>query len=344
MIKTIQKIIKKRNINIGMATALPDGNLIVPFVQDLLGTELSGTTCALTRTNDEALQVTGLLLRNKMTARLIQSNEGFNLYNLDEVRYFLSQPGLAGNIVNITDEAWENAKRALAQRYLRSTKYELCRNLIRDFETANPKMRYKSDLDVFIRESKLEDFYGENGETILVSTIHKAKGKEFDNVFMMLEDFDPATDEAKRLLYVAMTRAKRNLIVHLDSDFLDKLTADNMERVSDRGNYQPPAEIAIYLGFKDVWLDYFISRQKLVSGLTSGDNLKVDGEGCCNSDGQSVLRFSQQFTTRIDEMKAKGYMPKTARVNFIVHWTKEEIGQEVRVILPELLFERMLPV
>jgi len=27
-------------------------------------------------------------------------------------------------------------------------------------------------------------------------------------------------------------------------------------------------------------------------------------------------------------------------VNFIVHWTKEETGQEVKIILPELFFER----
>jgi ATP-dependent DNA helicase RecQ len=79
------------------------------------------------------------------------------------------------------------------------------------FEESNPKKKYKSDLEVFIRESKLEDFYNENGETIFVSTIHKAKGKEFDNVFIMLENFNPATDEAKRQLYVAMTRAKRKI-------------------------------------------------------------------------------------------------------------------------------------
>jgi len=317
-----------------------DGNLIVPFVQDLLETGLSGTTCALTRTNDEALQITGLLLRNGMTARLIQSNEGFNLFDLDEIRYFLNQPGLAGEIVNITDEAWEHAKRSLANRYRRSTKYELCRNLIRDFETANPRVRYKSDLEVFIRESKLEDFNGENGETILVSTIHKAKGKEFDNVFLMLGDFNPATDDAKRLLYVAMTRAKRNLTIHLNSDFLLRLRAENMEKIGDRQIHSPAMEMAMHPGFRDVWLDYFISRQHLLNKLTSGDTLIVNEEECLNPEGKSVLKFSQQFVKQLAELKDKGYDLKSAKVNFIVHWTKEETGQEVKIILPELSFER----
>lgn len=317
-----------------------DGNLIVPFVHDLLETELSGTTCVLTRTNDEALQITGLLLRSGMTARLIQSNDGFNLFDLDEIRYFINQPGLAGDIVNITDEAWEYAKRVLSQRYLRSTKYELCRNLIRDFEAANPRVRYKSDLEVFIRESKLEDFHGENGETILVSTIHKAKGKEFDNIFLMLEDFNPATDDAKRLLYVAMTRAKLNLTIHLNSDFLDTLSAENMDKVLDREIHSPAGEMAMQPGFRDVWLDYFISRQHLVNKLTSGDSLIVNGEECLNPEGQSVLKFSQQYAKQLSELKGKGYELKSAKVNFIVHWTKEETGQEVKIILPELFFER----
>ncbi len=63
-----------------------------------------------------------------------------------------------------------------------------------------------------------------------------------------------------------------------------------------------------------------------------------------NSVGQSVLKFSQQFVSRIAEMKSSGYELKAAKVNFIVHRTKEETGQEARVILPELFFERMLPV
>ncbi len=54
-------------------------------------TELTGTTCVLTKTNEEALQITGLLLKNGMQAKLIQSNDGFSLYNLLEVRFLLNQ-------------------------------------------------------------------------------------------------------------------------------------------------------------------------------------------------------------------------------------------------------------
>jgi ATP-dependent DNA helicase RecQ len=313
-------------------------NLIVPLVHDILATALSGTTCVLTKTNEEALQITGMLLKNKIPAKLIQTNDGFNLYNLSEVRYFLSRLDLADDVFTISDDVWANAARELESRFRNSTKLETCSNIIREFEATNPKKKYKSDLDAFIRESRLEDFISANGETIFVSTIHKAKGKEFDNVFLMLQDFNPATDDAKRQLYVAMTRAKKYLIVHLNSNFLDRISVENIEHLEDKGMYLPPNEMAMNLTFKDVWLDYFINKQHLVSQLTSGDTLIINGNECLNSKGQSVLKFSQQFAKQIDKMKKMHYELKSAKVNFVLYWLKEGSESEVKIVLPELNF------
>ena len=54
-------------------------NFIVPFVYDILSTDLSGTTGVLTKSNEEAWHITGLLLKNKMPAKLIQANDSFCL-------------------------------------------------------------------------------------------------------------------------------------------------------------------------------------------------------------------------------------------------------------------------
>jgi ATP-dependent DNA helicase RecQ len=318
-----------------------NGNLISPLVQDILATGLAGTTCVLAKTNDEALQITGLLLKNGMLASLIQSNDGFSLQNLLEVRFLLSELNMGDDVKVISDEVWENAKNETLKKFQQSSKLEVCLNLIKQFEDSNSKKKYKSDLEVFVRESKLEDFYNETGETVFVSTIHKAKGKEFDNVFIMLENFNPATDEAKRQLYVAMTRAKCNLTIHLNGNLLDNITVENLERVEDREEHLPPQLLAMHLTYKDVWLDYFINRQHLISQLTSGDALTINGDECTNSKGQSVLKFSRQFLTTIETQKQKGYHLKQAKVNFIVYWKKEDAKQESKIILPELYFERM---
>lgn len=315
-------------------------NLIIPLVQDILTTGLTGTTCVLTKTNEEALQITGLLLKNGMQAKLIQTNDSFSLYNLAEVRFFLSKLNFADDVFVISDDVWDNAKRELINTFRKSNKLDVCINIIKDFEATNPKKKYKSDFEVFIRESKLEDFFSDSSETIFVSTIHKAKGKEFDNVFLMLENFIPTTDEARRQLYVAMTRAKQNLTIHLNSTFLDNLSAENIERIEDREIYPSPKELVMHLTHKDIWLDYFINRQYLVSQLTSGDNLTLNGDECLNSKGQSVLKLSKQFVNQIESLRQRNYLMKGAKVNFIVYWQKEGTEKEVKIILPELYFEK----
>jgi ATP-dependent DNA helicase RecQ len=73
----------------------------------------------------------------------------------------------------------------------------------------------------------LEDFISTNGETILFQPFIKAKGKEFDNVFLLLENFDPRENEKKRQLYVALTRAKQKLTIHLNGNYLDKLKTED---------------------------------------------------------------------------------------------------------------------
>ena len=121
--------------------------------------------------------------------------------------------------------------------------------------------------------------------------------------------------------------------------YQDNLSAENLERVEDKETHLPPNELAMHLSFKDVWLDYFITRQHLVSQLTSGDTLTINGDECINSKRKSVLKFSKQFLNTIEMQKQKGYHLKQANVNFIVYWKMEDAEQEVKIILPELYFE-----
>ena len=315
-------------------------NLIVPLVNNMLKEEISGTTCVLTKTNEEAILVAGLLSKRGMKTKLIQTNDGFNLYNILEVRAFLNYLNLSEDMYVIDDDTWEKAKRMLKNRFGNSLNYNLCENIIRDFEQTNTRYKYISDLEVFIRESKLEDFYDESLETIFVSTIHKAKGREFDNVYLMLDRFSCMTDESRRLLYVAITRTKQNLTIHYNGNYLDHIRTRNLEVIDDFNLYTRPNELTIQLGYRDIWLDYFICRQLLISNLVSGDQLIVDGHFCCNKRGQAVLRFSKQFVEQIETMKEYGYVPKKARIGFIVYWKKENTENEIRIILPEIHFER----
>ncbi|MTK53099.1 RecQ family ATP-dependent DNA helicase [Paludibacter sp.] len=315
-------------------------NLITPMVDDILATGLSGTTCVLTKTNEDALQITGLLLKNKVQAKLIQSNEGFSLYNVQEIRCFINVLNLTDDVFVISEDAWEAAKKEIAYQFRNSHRLDLCMNLIRDFEQSNPKKKYKSDFDTFVRESKLEDFYSENGETVFVSTIHKAKGKEFDNVFIMLDNYNAESDEAKRVLYVGMTRAKRNLTIHLNTYLLDVPSKVLVDRIENKETYLVPNGISLHLSHKDVYLGYFEYVQNRIRNIVSGDALIIKEEGCANSNGDLVLKYSQKTGETLKYHAEKGYRLKEAKVNFIVYWHKEGSEKEIKIILPELYLEK----
>lgn len=314
--------------------------LISPAVQDILSTDLSGTTCVLTQTNNEALLVTGLLLNGGIPARPIQTNDGFSLFNLSEVRYFIEQLNFSSDTFTISESKWSEAKRKLWDKYKESSKIDICINLIKEFELSNPKKKYQSDFDVFIRESRLEDFICTNGETIFVSTIHKAKGKEFDNVFIILDGFNPETDEKKRQLYVAMTRAKQNLSIHLNGNYLDDISCDGMERKTDNNSYEDSDLLVLHLTHKDIWLDYYISEQSHISNLKSGDKLSANNDGCYKDNGKCIVKFSNSFKEKIVAFESQGFKIKTAVINYIVYWQKEDTDIEVKIILPELRLQK----
>jgi ATP-dependent DNA helicase RecQ len=315
-------------------------NLIVPSVNDIISTDLSGTTCILTQTNKEALNITGLLIKIGFKSKLIQTNDGFNLYNLLEVRYFLGKLKSIDDSPSISDETWARSKTELFRKFANSSKLEICRNIIRDFESTNTRIKYYSDLEVFIRESKLEDFLGEDGETIFVSTIHKAKGKEFDNVFIVLENYDLSSDEKKRPVYVAMTRAKQNLCIHHNSNYFDNFKVDGQVATDDQETYQPPDKISMQLSFTDVNLGFFEYRQSQINRLVPGDILIIKEEGCADSSGDIVLKFSKKFNETISQLKDQGYQLITSRINFILYWKDPEKEKESKIILPELDFKK----
>ncbi|MBK3519892.1 RecQ family ATP-dependent DNA helicase [Carboxylicivirga marina] len=315
-------------------------HLIEPLVKDVLSTDLRGTTCILTHTNSEALQITGLLLHKGIPAKLIQSNDGFSLYNLIEVRFFIEQLYFSDDKYTISETTWKSAKRKLWNKYKESSKIDICVNLIKDFELSNPKMKYQSDFEVFVRESKLEDFINTNGETIFVSTIHKSKGKEFDNVFLMLNNIKPNNDAKKRELYVAMTRAKQNLAIHLNGNYLDDISCENIERKTDNYHYKDSSLLITHLTHKDIWLSYFSSVQSIIAELKSGDKLQVDDNGCSAMNGNKVLKFSKNYKEKLNKYANLGYHLTEATVNYIVYWSSEKMESEIRIMLPELNFTK----
>lgn len=313
-------------------------NLEEPIVRQIISSGHDGKVCVLTNTNEEALRVLGLLNMHRIRAKLIQSNDGFRLYNLAEIRFFLKQIDKRLQSSKIPEDVWNKAKQSLFDRYKTSACLEICKNLISDFETVNPN-KYRSDLEEFIKESNYEDFYGDDKESVTVSTIHKAKGREFDVVYMLINRVNIDNDEMKRRIYVGMTRAKKELYIHYNNSVFEHFSVPGVEHGYDRNSYSAPTEIILQMGHKDVVLDFFKEKKELIFRLQSGSPLGVDG-GYLTAEIDSrilrVVKFSKTCAERLENLREKGYKPYKASVRFIVAWKGENNDDETAVILPEV--------
>ncbi len=322
----------------------PHKQLIMPLVHDVILSKLAGTTAILCKTNDQALQITGLLNQQNIAAKLIQSNDNFNLLDLQEIRTFLTDLNLRPNDVIIPPDHWNEAKRQIHQKCKTSSTYPLCKQLLTNFQQINTKSKYYSDLIAYISESKLEDFTIHNSQTISVSTIHKAKGKEFDNVYLMLDNFNNSNDDNKRQLYVAMTRAKNNLRIHYNGNYLNNLQVDNCEYHQKQEPATAVSHLTYHLTHQDIVLSYFDYIQKRIDGLISGTALIPQQNTLANSQMQTVVKFSKKFQTQIASLAQQGFKLTAAKINFIVYWrSKDEAGElskEIKIILPEVCFQQ----
>lgn len=298
----------------------------------------------MTQTNEEAMQVACLLKeQTRMHVRLIQSNDSFRLCDLNEIRYFNRLLDIRPENQLIYDDKWKEAKKELERIFGDTSSWDICLNILSDFEMLYSR-KYRSDWEIYLFESKLEDFYSLQGDTVVVSTIHKAKGKEFDTVFLLLAGNQELTNDKKREIYVAVTRSKQYLSICLNEHFLKIIPTEYALFNTDPASYPIPDKLPFSLTHKDVWLDYFLSsyRQSKIWHLRSGDPLQLIKGGCADLSGNEILRFSGKFLAMVTYWKKKGYIMKNAFVNFVLYWKKQgDQMEEVRIVLPQVEFEKV---
>lgn len=313
-------------------------------VEQFLQTYRGGKAAILTQTNQEALNVLGLLNRSGVRAKLIQSMDGFSLYNLGEVRCFLQAIDRGLKEAKISAELWESAKQELRRTYGISACLPAVLNMLADFEATN-RDKYRTDLREFISESKLEDFYGDEHKTVLVSTIHKAKGREFDSVYMLLSNVSPLDDEQRRKIYVGMTRAKDELYIHYNGTLFDRYASiPGVTRSYDTREFSEPEEIVLQLGHKDVVLDFFKEKRHLISQLRSGQRLSLrDVYLTAEIDNRTVtiLKFSKSCAAALQERFAQGYEVIDACVRFVVEWKSAKDEDETAIVLPDVRMRKV---
>jgi len=281
--------------------------------------KVQGSTAILTRTNEETMQVAFELEQRGLHATVVQSMGGFRFGNLAEVRYFLRQLG-KNDEVTILKGRWQEAKQRTLETYATSTCLSVMKQFFADFEVTH-QFYYRSDLREYIFESNIEDFIAVDEKSIFVSTIHKAKGREFNSVYLLSPVPDSRDVNDMRAYYVGLTRAKRNLFLITN----------------------PPVQyssISIALNMRDVWLDFFKGRKDIVLRLRSGDSLQYNEGYLQNEQGINIVALSASGKEKLKAWKDKGYELTSAKVSYTLAWRPKDSEIEYAVCLANIILSK----
>ena len=281
--------------------------------------KIEGSTAILTRTNEETMQVAYELERRGLRATVAQSMGGFRFGNLAEVRYFLKQLG-SKEETSIPTDRWQEAKRRTLETYATSTCLSIMKQFFTDYE-ATHRTYYHSDLRDYIYESNIEDFVAADNRSVFVSTVHKAKGREFDTVYLLSPVPDGRDINDMRAYYVGLTRAKQNLYLVTN----------------------PPAEyaaISIALNMHDVIL--FIGRKQIVLQLRSGDSLHYQDGYLLNAQGVNIAALSAAGKEKLKAWTDKGYEVSGAKVSYTLAWKPQDSNLEYAVCLANIILNKSI--
>ena len=188
------------------------------------------------------------------------------------------------------------------------------------------------------------------GDGVLVSTIHSAKGMQFDHVLVLggLRESqgkaDSSPEEERRLYYVAMTRSRRTLTL-VDSlenpnpyfEEVRRWTRNRRTTVAGRESW--PLDVMGYevLGMRGLLLGFAGHRDeshaihRSLSLLQAGDRVRLEP----HRDGIRVLDRERTPVARLSQAAAGRWRSRLsqideARVLGMTSWSKDESGPSYR--------------
>ena len=326
--------------------------LVKPLVDSILKQNLQGTNGVLVHTNLEALIIHSLFTELGVKSKLIAGFDGFSLSSLFELRFFsemlkrsVDKSGL------IYDRVWENTVRQFCADFATNPHYMVCLSVLRKFHEAYPENKLLVDWWEYIREIRMQDVITPEREALIISTMHKSKGKEFDHVWLLSEEWDYGSDEQLRLLYVACSRAKTSLQLFTNELFFDSVDSPKLQRSRLNSVSYSVLSFEVILTLKDIQLSSpkYPKTVRVIESMKTAQELvpstiqfeKNEARGLSDTSGQNVLLYSKDFLEKkIVPFQQKGYELVSAKVEYIVYWYDKQDKREYKVILPCVRFEK----
>lgn len=320
-------------------------------------------------------------LQKRANAGYILDKEGFEVGDLVEIWEFLE---CLKNGLDI-----HQAHKKICEIYKDSQNLELFKRALKLFASeyredldyakgADKNLGHSvvvSDFEKFLAELKFEEIEEAKGK-VIISTMHKAKGKEFDIVFVgVRKDFRFSEIVERRLLHVAFSRAKQKLFIHTQREDLASLDGHFSERKTCESKEATPQKIRYEMGLKDIFLSYEVAQTNLKDlRIMAGEMCEVrdrediellymgkvvrekgvenkcvegkSGQGKCTEDKyverkcvqKCVGRLSKKLVQTLRDKIAQGYtLEKQAKVKYVIKWRDKQKDKMTTQVLCEVV-------
>ena len=271
--------------------------------------------------NNEVADIYALLHEENIKVSYLLNNEGFSLSGLVEISYvneLLNGKDLDENLVWW---AYEEAKKRYQNSKNIGVLYGVVKGFIKDHE-----MYTQSLWQTYLEEISSEQFTSDSNR-VLVSTIHKSKGKEFDTVVLVAYK-QAVNDDFRRLFYVGMTRAKKSLIIITDHEVFNQNVQSQTRCKFDAILYPEPNRKTLVMGLSDLWLSFQggqdIQNVDLIAGTKATiEEVILSKPYFIMQNGLMIARFSKKMNEQIKVLERQSYKIVDVEIENVIHWFDE---------------------